>query len=137
LKKEKDYAQTQLDWKTGAPFTRKVKILEDHIFGVDLDKQAVEIAQLNLLLKIAHAIDHPENDHWVVHVLRKNFHIRTVHITDDFKEDYKKNRFEIVHPTIRGTEETYAAVPADSKYVKEIQPLFEAVKKAIIKTPRT
>lgn len=30
-----------------------MKILQDNIFGVDLDKQAVEIAQLNLLLKIA------------------------------------------------------------------------------------
>jgi hypothetical protein len=30
-----------------------VKILQDNIFGVDLDKQAVEITQLNLLLKIA------------------------------------------------------------------------------------
>jgi type I restriction-modification system DNA methylase subunit len=50
---DKDYAQTQLDLKTGVPFKRKVKILQDNIFGVDLDKQAVEIAQLNLLLKIA------------------------------------------------------------------------------------
>ena len=49
----KDYSQTQLDFKTGTTFTRKVKILQDNIFGVDLDKQAVEIAQLNLLLKIA------------------------------------------------------------------------------------
>jgi type I restriction-modification system DNA methylase subunit len=50
---DKDYSQTQLDFKTGMTFTRKVKILQDNIFGVDLDKQAVEIAQLNLLLKIA------------------------------------------------------------------------------------
>jgi len=50
---DKDYSQTQLDLKTGTAFTRKVKILQDNIFGVDLDKQAVEIAQLNLLLKIA------------------------------------------------------------------------------------
>lgn len=49
----KDYSQTQLDLDTGTTFTRKVKILQDNIFGVDLDKQAVEIAQLNLLLKIA------------------------------------------------------------------------------------
>jgi predicted RNA methylase len=48
-----DYNQTQLDVRTGTTFTRKVKILHDNIFGVDLDKQAVEIAQLNLLLKIA------------------------------------------------------------------------------------
>jgi type I restriction-modification system DNA methylase subunit len=53
LKKDKDYSQTQLDLATGGAFTRKVKILQDNIFGVDLDKQAVEIAQLNLLLKIA------------------------------------------------------------------------------------
>jgi type I restriction-modification system DNA methylase subunit len=50
---DKDYSQTQLDFKTGTTFTRKVKIIQDNIFGVDLDKQAVEIAQLNLLLKIA------------------------------------------------------------------------------------
>jgi len=53
LQNDKDYSQTQLDFKTGTTFTRKVKILQDNIFGVDLDKQAVEIAQLNLLLKIA------------------------------------------------------------------------------------
>ncbi|HKZ45723.1 MAG TPA: N-6 DNA methylase, partial [archaeon] len=51
-KNDKDYSQTQLDAETGT-FKRKVKILQSNIFGVDLDKQAVEIAQLNLLLKIA------------------------------------------------------------------------------------
>ena len=50
---DKNYSQSQMDFKTGLPFTAKVKILENNIFGVDLDKQAVEIAQLNLLLKIA------------------------------------------------------------------------------------
>ncbi len=34
-------------------FTRRIKILKNNIFGVDLDTKAVEIAQLNLLLKIA------------------------------------------------------------------------------------
>lgn len=53
LQNDKDYSQTQLDLATGTTFTRKVKILQNNIFGVDLDKQAVEIAQLNLLLKIA------------------------------------------------------------------------------------
>jgi type I restriction-modification system DNA methylase subunit len=53
-KHDLDYAQTQLDSSGQGPtFTKKVKILQDHIFGVDLDKQAVEIARLNLLLKIA------------------------------------------------------------------------------------
>ena len=49
--KKEGYSQTQLD-ATGIPYTKKVKILTDNIHGVDLDKQAVEIAQLNLLLRI-------------------------------------------------------------------------------------
>ena len=52
-KKKGDSAQTQLDLESGVPFTQKAKILQNNIFGVDLDTRAVEIAQLNLLLKIA------------------------------------------------------------------------------------
>lgn len=52
-KKEGDHAQTQLDLDTGLPFKQKEKVLLNNIFGVDLDARAVEIAQLNLLLKIA------------------------------------------------------------------------------------
>lgn len=51
-KKNGEADQTKLDL-TGASATygRKVEILKDNIFGVDLDPKAVEIAQLNLLLK--------------------------------------------------------------------------------------
>lgn len=52
-KNDKDYLQTRIDFKNGLAYTKKVEILEKNIFGVDLDKQAVEIAQLNLLLKIS------------------------------------------------------------------------------------
>ncbi|MBN2094626.1 MAG: N-6 DNA methylase [Candidatus Aenigmarchaeota archaeon] len=53
-KRQAAKAQSKLDLSDGleATYSRKVKILENNIFGVDLDKQAVEIAQLNLLLKI-------------------------------------------------------------------------------------
>ncbi|MBR9677190.1 N-6 DNA methylase [Candidatus Woesearchaeota archaeon] len=46
--------QTKLDL-TGASATygKKIEILKNNIFGVDLDPKAVEIAQLNLLLKAA------------------------------------------------------------------------------------
>jgi len=50
---KEDYHQTQLDLETGIPFKTKSRILQNNVFGVDLDKQAVEITQLNLLLKIA------------------------------------------------------------------------------------
>lgn len=51
---DKNYSQAQLDTTgTGTTYSRKLKILQNNIFGVDLDEQAVEIARLNLLLKIA------------------------------------------------------------------------------------
>jgi type I restriction-modification system DNA methylase subunit len=51
---DKDYSQTNLDLSVeGGTYTKKLKIIQNNLFGVDLDKQAVEVAQLNLLLKIA------------------------------------------------------------------------------------
>jgi len=52
--KDKDYSQTKLDSESeAAKMTRKAMILRHNIYGVDLDSKAVEIAQLNLLLKAA------------------------------------------------------------------------------------
>ncbi|MBI2647189.1 N-6 DNA methylase, partial [Candidatus Woesearchaeota archaeon] len=53
-KKNGEIEQVKLDL-TGesATYGRKVEILKNNIFGVDLDPKAVEIAQLNLLLKAA------------------------------------------------------------------------------------
>ena len=46
--------QSKLDTSgTGVTYRIKEQILQQNIFGVDLDEKAVEIAQLNLLLKIA------------------------------------------------------------------------------------
>ncbi len=52
-RKNGDYSQTTLDAKSTTTFKTKERILKNNIFGVDLDEKAVEIAQLNLLLKIA------------------------------------------------------------------------------------
>ena len=53
-KKNREIAQTKLDLTgASASYGRKVEILKENIFGVDLDPKAVEIAQLNLLLKTA------------------------------------------------------------------------------------
>jgi type I restriction-modification system DNA methylase subunit len=52
-KHDKNYSQTQLETTLeNATYTRKLHVLLDHIYSVDLDKQAIEIAQLNLLLKV-------------------------------------------------------------------------------------
>src|SRR5271157_4532695 len=55
---DKDYAQTAIDIDKGVSndnwkITRKSNILRKNLYGVDLDLKAVEIAQLNLLLKTA------------------------------------------------------------------------------------
>jgi type I restriction-modification system DNA methylase subunit len=53
MEKDKTYDQLHLDYTgTGESYSKKIGILQNSIFGVDLDKQAVEIAQLNLLLRI-------------------------------------------------------------------------------------
>jgi len=51
-KKDKNYNQKTLA-DDGTTYSTKERILKNNIFGVDLDAKAVEIAQLNLLLKIA------------------------------------------------------------------------------------
>jgi type I restriction-modification system DNA methylase subunit len=50
--KNKDYEQGSINFEK-LTFTKREEILRNNIFGVDLDKQAVEIAQLNLFLKLA------------------------------------------------------------------------------------
>lgn len=51
-RRDKGLTQAYLDLSgASAIYSKKVKILKDNIFGVDLDPKSVEIAQLNLLLK--------------------------------------------------------------------------------------
>ena len=52
-KYDKAYSQARLDVDEKAMITQKTKILLNNSYGVDLDPKAVEIAQLNLLLKTA------------------------------------------------------------------------------------
>jgi type I restriction-modification system DNA methylase subunit len=50
---DKSYGQARFDPSSGEAFTRKVKILQNNIFGVDLDPRAIDLAELNLLLEAA------------------------------------------------------------------------------------
>ena len=50
-KQNSDFAQLTLESEEF--YSKKVEILKNNIFGVDLDPKAVEIAQLNLLLQIS------------------------------------------------------------------------------------
>jgi len=59
IKKDSNFHQTQLTTELeGGVYSKKVKILKENLFGVDLDKIATDIIQLNLLLKIAEKKHH-------------------------------------------------------------------------------
>jgi len=101
-KNKNDYGQTYLDSTVDIPFTKRVKILQDNIFGVDLDKQAVEIAQLNLLLKIAdkgHRLPLLEQNIKCGNSLIDNKEIagdKAFKWEDEFKEVIKDGGFNVV-----------------------------------------
>jgi len=121
--KDKDYQQTELDLKTGIPFTTKVKILQNNIFGVDLDKQAVEIAQLNLLLKIA------ERGHRLP-LLEQNIKCGNSLINDQKVADLKAFNWDKEFEPIM-TEGGFDVVIGNPPYVRqeelsEIKPYLEA-----------
>lgn len=82
----KDYSQTTFD-KSGIAFSTKEKIIKNSIFGVDLDNKAVEIAQLNLLLKIA------EKGHKLP-LLQGNIKSGNSLIDDDKTAEYKALKWE-------------------------------------------
>lgn len=58
-RKDKKFHQTHINSEIeGGVYSNKVKILKENLFGVDLDKIATEIIQLNLLLKITEKKHH-------------------------------------------------------------------------------
>lgn len=102
-KKNGEIAQTKLDLTgASASYGRKVEILKENIFGVDLDPKAVEIAQLNLLLKTA------EKKHRLP-TLQENIKVgnsliddpaiagdRAFKWEDEFKDVMKEGGFDVV-----------------------------------------
>ena len=98
-KQNSDFAQLTLD--SEGFYSKKVDILKNNIFGVDLDPKAVEIAQLNLLLQISERKQR-------LPILQNNIKIGNSLIEDpnisdkafkweeEFSEIMKNGRFDIV-----------------------------------------
>lgn len=81
--------------------------------------------------KVQNAIDNPKNDVWVVHVLQKDFFIRVIHIDNKFKNALLNNQFKIDSPVIRGARESYISIPANWKYITNIESLCSSIQKAL------
>ena len=94
-----DFAQTTLESEEF--YSKRVEILKNNIFGVDLDPKAVEIAQLNLLLQISERKQR-------LPILQNNIKVGNSLIDDpsisdrafkweeEFPEIMKEGRFDIV-----------------------------------------
>ncbi len=102
-KKNGENSQTKLDLTgASASYGRKVEILKENIFGVDLDPKAVEIAQLNLLLKTAekkHRLPTLQENIKVGNSLINDSTVagdRAFKWEDEFKEIMKNGGFDVV-----------------------------------------
>ena len=98
-KQNSDFAQLTLDSEEF--YSKKVEILKNNIFGVDLDPKAVEIAQLNLLLQISEKkqkLPLLQNNIKVGNSLIDDLSIsgRAFKWEDEFPEIVKEGGFDIV-----------------------------------------
>jgi hypothetical protein len=63
--------------------------------------------------KFIYAENHPEKEIWVVHILESEDDLmRVLKLGSGIKE-----RYELIHPTIRGTVESYRSIPVDDPNV--------------------
>ncbi|MHA1381319.1 MAG: hypothetical protein ACTSRG_23370 [Candidatus Helarchaeota archaeon] len=79
--------------------------------------------------KIENARKHlPDEETWVVHHLMRDNTIRVVNLDDDFFKRLDRGDFELIHPYIRGTEETYYLILASDPCVREFDVLIDRIK---------
>ena len=121
LRRNTDY-QTDLDAHDDLPFSRKVEILRHNIFGVDLDPKAVEITQLNLLMKIAEAGER-------LPVLQKNIKCGNSIIDDPAASDQNPFNWKSAFPEIinRGGFDVIIGNPpyVRQEDIREVKPFLE------------
>lgn len=68
--------------------------------------------------KVENAKEHwPEHETWFLHCLAEDLTLRVVKLDEDFFKRVDESEFRIVRPRIRGTIETYLAIPADDPCV--------------------
>ena len=121
-KHNSDFAQLTLDSEEF--YSKKVEILKNNIFGVDLDPKAVEIAQLNLLLQISEKkqrLPLLQNNIKVGNSLIDDPSVsdRAFKWKDEFPEIMKEGGFDIVigNPPYIDSEEMSKSQPKERRYL--------------------
>lgn len=81
--------------------------------------------------KIENARKHlKDSDTWVVHCLEKSGVIRVIRLDKAFFSFYDSDKYQTVHPSIRGKIETMVEIPYDDPVVQPLSSLIETIKKA-------
>jgi hypothetical protein len=78
--------------------------------------------------KIQDALGNPSTEKWVIHHLAKDQTLRAICLDKEFLSRYSKGEFGIVHPRIRGTVETYVAIPSNDRSVQPVSAFLERLK---------
>lgn len=110
--KNDKYVQTQISTDIeGGVYSKKVQILKENLFGVDLDKVATEIVQLNLLLKIAEKKHH-------LPILQQNIQHGNSLIDDEIYDEFYFNWEEQFHQILKN-ENGFDVVIGNPPYVRQ------------------
>lgn len=88
--------QVLLDHKETLTQAERSQILLDHLYGVDLDPQAVEVTQLSLLLKLLESLPHPDLNQ--LPDLSHNIQVGNAIVGRDASQSHKALQQEALYP---------------------------------------
>ena len=123
-KTDRKFHQTMLAAEIeGGVYSKKLQIVKENLFGVDLDKVATEIIQLNLMLKLA------EKKHQLP-ILQKNIRLGNSLIEDPKVDNYAL-KFDKAFPHILRNNSGFDLIIGNPPYVRQekivpIKPYLES-----------
>jgi hypothetical protein len=87
--------------------------------------------------KIEDAKLNPDTEKWIIHHVAKDDTMRAILLDKNFQSRFDKHAFKTVTPRIRGTQETYASIPAGDEAVQPFSELINRLTAEKGKRPKS